>query len=77
MANTRMIECMTSEPVVENKRNIESLINPTKETKGEKNKKGKKGNKKVEISPHALLTTINVHRLNLKLKERLQITLKT
>lgn len=75
MANTRMIECMTSEPVVENKRNIESLINPTKETKGEKNKKGKKGNKKVEISPHALLTTINVHRLNLK--ERLQITLKT
>lgn len=31
-----MIECMTSEPVVENKGNVKSLINPTKEIKGEK-----------------------------------------
>lgn len=71
MVNTRMIECMTSEPVVENKRNIENLINPTKEMKGER--KTQKGSKKVERSPHGLLTTINVHRLNLKLKDRDQI----
>lgn len=34
-----MIEGMTSEPVVGNKRNIENLINPTKEIKGEETKK--------------------------------------
>lgn len=37
-----MIEGMTSEPVVGNKRNIENLINTTKEMKGEETKKGEK-----------------------------------
>ena len=31
-----MIECMTSESVVENKRNIENLINLTKKIEGRK-----------------------------------------
>lgn len=34
-----MIECITSEPVVESKGNIEKLINPIKEIKGEKQKR--------------------------------------
>lgn len=32
-----MIECITSESVVENERNIENLINLTKEIEGKKN----------------------------------------
>lgn len=46
LVNTRMIEGMISEPVVENKRNIENLIKPTKEMKGEETKKGKKEGKR-------------------------------
>lgn len=64
-----MIERTTSEPVVEKKRNIKSSINSTKEIKREKQKRQKEG-KNVEISPHILLTTINVNRLNLQLKVR-------
>ena len=64
-----MIERTTSEPVVEKKRNIKSSINSTKEIKREKQKRQKEG-KNVELSPHILLTTINVNRLNLQLKVR-------